>query len=108
MRVLAAMSGGVDSAVAAARAVAAGHDVTGVHLALSANPSTLRHGAREIVSRSVEGPIVRTTYADMRARAKQVSHALLEMGVRPGDRVATLAWNTARHMEIWYGKNLSG
>jgi tRNA-specific 2-thiouridylase len=40
------MSGGVDSAVAAARAVDAGHDVTGVHLALSAAPSTLRHGAR--------------------------------------------------------------
>jgi tRNA-uridine 2-sulfurtransferase len=46
VRLLAAMSGGVDSAVAAARAVDAGHDVTGVHLALSANPSTLRHGAR--------------------------------------------------------------
>jgi tRNA-specific 2-thiouridylase len=46
MKVLAAMSGGVDSAVAAARAVDAGHDVTGVHLALSQAPSTLRHGAR--------------------------------------------------------------
>jgi tRNA-specific 2-thiouridylase len=46
MRVLAAMSGGVDSAVAAARAVAAGHDVVGVHLALSAKPGTLRVGAR--------------------------------------------------------------
>jgi tRNA-specific 2-thiouridylase len=46
MKVLAAMSGGVDSAVAAARAVDAGHDVTGVHLALSAAPATLRHGAR--------------------------------------------------------------
>ncbi|HET6878373.1 MAG TPA: tRNA 2-thiouridine(34) synthase MnmA [Jatrophihabitans sp.] len=46
LRVLAAMSGGVDSAVAAARAVDAGHDVTGVHLALSAAPATLRHGAR--------------------------------------------------------------
>src|SRR5580765_3590654 len=46
MRVLAAMSGGVDSAVAAARAVDAGHDVTGVHLALSAQPATLRQGAR--------------------------------------------------------------
>ena len=46
MRVLAAMSGGVDSAVAAARAVAAGHDVTGVHLALSAKPGTLRTSAR--------------------------------------------------------------
>ena len=46
MRVLAAMSGGVDSAVAAARAVDAGHDVTGVHLALSSAPATLRSGAR--------------------------------------------------------------
>jgi tRNA-uridine 2-sulfurtransferase len=46
MKVLAAMSGGVDSAVAAARAVDAGHDVVGVHLALSRNPATLRTGAR--------------------------------------------------------------
>jgi tRNA-specific 2-thiouridylase len=46
MRVLAAMSGGVDSAVAAARAHDAGHDVTGVHLALSRNPQTFRTGAR--------------------------------------------------------------
>ncbi|WP_439377514.1 tRNA 2-thiouridine(34) synthase MnmA [Amycolatopsis lexingtonensis] len=46
MRVLAAMSGGVDSAVAAARAVDAGHDVVGVHLALSAKPGTLRTGSR--------------------------------------------------------------
>jgi tRNA-uridine 2-sulfurtransferase len=46
MRVLAAMSGGVDSAVAAARAVDAGHDVTGVHLALSKNPQSFRTGAR--------------------------------------------------------------
>jgi len=46
MRVLAAMSGGVDSAVAAARAVSAGHEVTGVHLALSANPRSYRSGAR--------------------------------------------------------------
>ena len=46
LRLVAAMSGGVDSAVAAARAVAAGHDVTGVHLALSRNPRSYRSGAR--------------------------------------------------------------
>ena len=51
MKVLAAMSGGVDSAVAAARAVAAGHDVTGVHLALSKNPQTYRSGARGCCSK---------------------------------------------------------
>ncbi|MDQ3990532.1 MAG: tRNA 2-thiouridine(34) synthase MnmA [Actinomycetota bacterium] len=51
MRVLAAMSGGVDSAVAAARAVDAGHDVVGVHLALSAQPGTLRTGARGCCSK---------------------------------------------------------
>ena len=46
LRVLAAMSGGVDSAVAAARTVEAGHEVTGVHLALSTNPQSFRSGAR--------------------------------------------------------------
>ncbi|MCW2810866.1 MAG: mnmA [Friedmanniella sp.] len=51
MRVLAAMSGGVDSAVAAARAVEAGHDVTGVHLALSKNPQSFRSGARGCCSK---------------------------------------------------------
>lgn len=51
MKVLAAMSGGVDSAVAAALAVDAGHDVTGVHLALSKNPQSFRSGARGCCSR---------------------------------------------------------
>jgi tRNA-specific 2-thiouridylase len=46
VKVLAAMSGGVDSAVAAARAAEAGHDVTGIHLALSRNPASYRSGAR--------------------------------------------------------------
>jgi fatty-acyl-CoA synthase len=61
------------------------------------------HGGREVVSRSVEGPIVRTTYREIRDRAKRVSNALLAMGIKPGDRVGTLAWNTGRHMEAWYG-----
>jgi fatty-acyl-CoA synthase len=60
------------------------------------------HGDSEIVTRSVEGPIVRTTYAEAHSRAKRMSNALKALGVQPGDRVATLAWNTARHMEAWY------
>ncbi|MGZ3376839.1 MAG: long-chain-fatty-acid--CoA ligase [Phenylobacterium sp.] len=60
------------------------------------------HGDREIVSRSVEGPIVRTTYAEAHGRAKRLSNALKGLGVKPGDRVATLAWNTGRHLEAWY------
>src|SRR5579859_5450715 len=60
------------------------------------------HGDREIVSRSVEGPIVRSTYAEVHRRAKQLSNALKGLGVKPGDRVATLAWNTGRHIEAWY------
>jgi fatty-acyl-CoA synthase len=60
------------------------------------------HGGREIVSRSVEGPIVRTTYAEIRRRAKRLSNALKGLGVKQGDRVATLAWNTGRHIEAWY------
>ncbi len=61
------------------------------------------HGGREIVTRSVEGPIVRTTYAEVHGRAKRVSNVLRNLGVQQGDRVATLAWNTARHIEAWYG-----
>ncbi|MDF0586075.1 tRNA 2-thiouridine(34) synthase MnmA [Tsukamurella sp. 8F] len=55
MRILAAMSGGVDSAVAAARAVEAGHDVVGVHLALSEAPGTLRTGSRGCCSKEDAG-----------------------------------------------------
>ena len=61
------------------------------------------HGAREVVTRSVEGPIVRTTYAAIHDRARRVSNALLAWEIKPGDRVATLAWNTGNHMETWYG-----
>ncbi|WP_374578337.1 long-chain-fatty-acid--CoA ligase [Phenylobacterium sp.] len=61
------------------------------------------HGDREVVSRSVEGPIVRTTYAQIHERAKRVSNVLIGLGMQPGDRVATLAWNTGRHIEAWYG-----
>ena len=61
------------------------------------------HGNREIVTRRVEGNIVRTTYADLHDSAKQVSNALIDSGISLGDRVATLGWNSARHMASWYG-----
>ncbi len=61
------------------------------------------HPNAQIVSRTVEGPIHRCTYSDIRRRAKQVATALISLGVEPGDRVATLAWNGYRHLELYYG-----
>ena len=61
------------------------------------------HPNREVVTRSVEGPIERTTYGAIHGRAKRVSNALKAWSVQPGDRIATLAWNTADHIETWYG-----
>jgi fatty-acyl-CoA synthase len=61
------------------------------------------HGGRKVITRSVEGPIVETTYAEIRARALKVAQRLDRDGIRLGDRVATLAWNTWRHLECWYG-----
>jgi acyl-CoA synthetase (AMP-forming)/AMP-acid ligase II len=61
------------------------------------------HGDTEIVSRSVEGPIHRYTYAEAERNARRLGKALLRLGIKPGDRVATLAWNTWRHFELYYG-----
>ena len=58
---------------------------------------------REIVTRSVEGAMHRTTYPALRARALQVAKRLDAYGIGVGDRCATLAWNTWRHIEVWYG-----
>jgi len=62
-----------------------------------------QHGLREVVSRSCEGPIHRITYGEIRQRALRVAQRLARDGIREGDRVATLAWNTWRHLEAWYG-----
>lgn len=59
-------------------------------------------GDREIVSRSVEGPIHRYTYRDAHTRSRQLANALSALGVELGDRIATLAWNTYRHFEVYY------
>src|ERR1700710_586938 len=65
--------------------------------------AALYHQGASIVSRTVEGGIHRTGYAEIRARARKLARALTKRGIRPGDRVATLAWNTHRHLECWYG-----
>lgn len=61
------------------------------------------HGGRPVISRSVEGPIHRTDYRTVRNRALKLAKRLDMEGIVLGDRVATLAWNTWRHLEVWYG-----
>jgi fatty-acyl-CoA synthase len=66
------------------------------------------HGDTEIVSRRVEGDIHRYTWADVGRRARQVAHALNGLKLDFSDRVATLAWNGYRHLELYFGVSGSG
>ena len=66
------------------------------------------HGDVEIVSRRVEGDIHRTTWGGIAQRSRQVAHALDQMGLGFGDRVATLAWNGYRHLELYFGVSGTG
>jgi len=66
------------------------------------------HGDGQIVSRRVEGDIHRYTYKDQAARSRQLANALDALGLQFSDRVASLAWNGYRHMEIYYGVSGSG
>ena len=66
------------------------------------------HGAQEIVSRRVEGDLHRYTYRDLGQRSRQLANALAAFGLESGDRVATLAWNGYRHMELYYAVAGSG
>jgi len=61
------------------------------------------HGDGEVVSRRVEGDIHRYTWADVARRARQVANALDGMKLGMSDRVATLAWNGYRHLELYFG-----
>ena len=70
--------------------------------------SILTHAARtfpdvEIVSRTPDMPDHRTNYAGLLKRSSQLANALTALGVKHGDRVATLAWNGTRHLELYYG-----
>ena len=65
--------------------------------------ANIHHGEREIVTRRVEGDIHRTNYSEIYSRAKRFSKALQKLGVMQGEIIGTLAWNTYRHLESWYG-----
>jgi fatty-acyl-CoA synthase len=60
------------------------------------------HATSRIVSATVEGTIHRQTYAETRVRVARLANALLNLGVKRGDRIATLAWNTHRHFELYF------
>ena len=60
------------------------------------------HGSVEVVTRTVEGPVHRSSWGEVARRARQLANALRARGIGPGDRVATLAWNTHRHLELFY------
>ena len=66
------------------------------------------HGDVEIVSRRVEGDIHRTTWGGIAQRSRQVAHGLDQLGLGFGDRVATLAWNGYRHLELYFGVSGTG
>jgi fatty-acyl-CoA synthase len=65
--------------------------------------AALYHQGARVVGRAVEGGIHRTGYSEMRGRALKLTGALSRRGIKQGDRVATLAWNTSRHIEAWFG-----
>ncbi|HEX9243505.1 MAG TPA: long-chain fatty acid--CoA ligase [Anaeromyxobacter sp.] len=62
----------------------------------------------ELVTRRPDRSIHRTTYGEWHGRVQQLANALVRLGVKPGDRVATLAWNTTRHLEIYFAVPLTG
>lgn len=66
------------------------------------------HAEREIVSRNAAGIIERSSWGEVERRAKRLARALLRYGIRPGERVASLAWNSARHLELYFGVTGSG
>jgi acyl-CoA synthetase (AMP-forming)/AMP-acid ligase II len=65
--------------------------------------AAVNHGSTEIVSQNADGSRHRYTYSDAHRRSCQLANALTSLGVSAGDTVATLAWNSYRHFEAYYG-----
>ena len=67
-----------------------------------------QHGGSEVYSLTVDNPAHRTTYAGIFRRSAKLANALGRLGLKQGDRVATMAWNDYRHMELYYGISCMG
>src|SRR5690349_1827511 len=65
-------------------------------------------GPSESVSRAADRSIHRYTYSDFARRARSLARALNDLGLRPGDRVATLGWNHSQHLEAYFGIPIAG
>ena len=66
------------------------------------------HSDTEIIDRDMDGSIFRYTYREAHERSKKLAQAITRLGVKPGDRVGSLAWNTHRHFEMFYGISGTG
>jgi acyl-CoA synthetase (AMP-forming)/AMP-acid ligase II len=66
------------------------------------------HSTSEVITRTVEGPIHRSTWGEVARRTRKLAHALQRMGIKRGDRVATVAWNTQRHLEVYFAVSSFG
>src|SRR5690348_7937311 len=66
------------------------------------------HGDGEVVSRRPGGSLARTTYRDIERRARKLAAVLAGMGAKPGDRIGTIAMNSDRHLELYYGISGAG
>ena len=66
------------------------------------------HNSVEIITRTVEGPIHRSTWGEVARRTRKLANALEQMGIKRGDRIATIAWNTHRHLEVYFAVSSLG
>src|SRR5687768_3023232 len=66
------------------------------------------HSDVDVISRTVDGAIARTTWGEIASRARKLANALTALGIGRGDRVATIAWNTHRHLEVYFAVSSMG